>query len=73
MPVPVTTMLNCFSADFGGVKLSATLTVKLEVPVAVGLPEMVPELLKLRPAGRLPEETDQVYGVLPPVAARLVE
>ena len=46
--------LQGFVADFLGVEESSALTVKVEVPVAVGVPEMVPELLKLRPAGRLP-------------------
>ncbi len=63
-------MLNCFVADFLGEDESSTLTVNVDVPVVVGVPDIAPELFKLRPAGRLPEETDQVYGVVPPVAAR---
>jgi len=44
-----------------GLLLSVTLTVKLEVPLPVGVPEMTPvDEDKLRPAGRLPEATDQV-------------
>ena len=38
---------------------SCTLTVKLEVPAVVGVPVMVPELNE-SPAGREPEEMDQV-------------
>ena len=33
---------------------SVTLTVKLDVPEAVGGPEITPELLRLRPAGSEP-------------------
>jgi hypothetical protein len=48
---------------------SVTRTVKFEVPAVVGVPEIVPvDELSDRPAGRLPEMTDQLYGVTPPVA-----
>jgi len=41
--------------------LSVTVVVKLEVPVAVGVPEMVPVVAaRVRPAGRLPELIDHV-------------
>jgi hypothetical protein len=40
---------------------SFTCTVKVDVPVVVGVPEITPvELVKLNPAGRLPDVTDQV-------------
>jgi hypothetical protein len=43
-----------------GLPASATVTVKLEVPVPVGVPEIRPvDEFRLRPAGRFPE-TDQV-------------
>ena len=49
---------------------SVTLTVKLLVPVAVGVPEMTPVLDDSpSPAGRLPKAMDHVYGLVPPVAA----
>ena len=49
--------------------MSFTVAVKLEVPVAVGVPEMVPVVAaRLSPAGRLPELIDHVYDGLPPVA-----
>ena len=49
---------------------SVTTTVKVLAPVAVGVPLIAPELaVKLSPAGNAPEEMDQVYGVVPPVAA----
>jgi len=39
----------------------------------VGVPEIVPEVERAKPAGRvLPEATLQVYGEVPPVAARVV-
>jgi len=50
-----------------------TWTVKLDVTadvlLPVGVPLIVPPELKLRPAGRLPAVTDQLRGVVPPVAA----
>ncbi len=50
---------------------SLTVTVMGKLPFAVGVPEMRPVLeARVSPAGRLPEVIDQVYGVVPPVAAR---
>jgi hypothetical protein len=41
-----------------GVSESVTVTVKFDVPVLpLGVPEITPALLKLKPAGRLPEVT----------------
>jgi len=42
------------------------LTVKLNVPAVVGVPEITPALLKFKPLGRLPLSIDQVGAV--PVA-----
>ena len=40
---------------------SVTVAVKLDVPVAVGVPEIAPVVAdRVRPAGRLPEVTDHV-------------
>jgi hypothetical protein len=51
---------------------SVTCTVKLNVPVAVGLPEITPvPLFKLNPAGKLPENRLHVSGAVPPVAAKV--
>jgi hypothetical protein len=50
-------------ADFvcAGFPASATVAVKLNVPVAVGVPEIRPVLeARLSPAGRLPDVMDQV-------------
>jgi hypothetical protein len=52
---------------------SVTLTVVLKEPEAVGVPEMVPAADRVKPAGRAPELMLQVYGVVPPLAARVVE
>ena len=52
---------------------SFTCTVMLLVPVAVGVPVMAPELVfNDNPVGKVPTVTDQVYGVVPPVAAKVV-
>ena len=57
-----------------GLDESATLKVRLEVPLAVGVPEMTPVAgARLSPAGRLPDVMDQVYGVVPPVALSVAE
>lgn len=52
---------------------SATRTVKLDVPRALGVPLITPAADKVRPAGRLPLATDQVYGATPPEALKVVE
>ena len=44
-----------------------------DVPAVVGVPEMTPAELRLRPAGRVPLVWVQVSEPLPPVAARVVE
>ncbi len=51
----VTTRLSCAVAVLDTGWESATCTVKLEVPTAAGVPEMTPALLRVSPAGRLPE------------------
>ena len=54
--------------------LSVTCTVKLEVPTAVGVPVIAPAPeLNAKPAGRAPPVIDQLYGVVPPVAASVCE
>ena len=47
-------MLSAWVLVCGGVLESVAETVKLEVPAAVGVPEIVPELLSASPAGKLP-------------------
>jgi hypothetical protein len=49
--------------------LSLTWTVKLNVPLAEGVPEIAPvPAASANPAGRLPETTDHEYAGVPPVA-----
>jgi hypothetical protein len=47
---------SCDDAVCAGDSLSFTATVNVEVPVAVGVPEITPALDIVNPAGRLPEE-----------------
>ena len=47
---------------------SVAVTVKVEVPAAVGVPEITPAVDSDNPAGRLPVVTAHVYGGTPPVA-----
>ena len=57
-----------------GLPASLMATVKFDVPVAVGVPEMIPvEAPSVNPAGRLPEATDHVYDGVPPLACSCVE
>ena len=69
----VTVMLSDLVAVCAvGAVESVTRTVKLEVPVAVGVPESAPvEAFKLTPAGSDPELIDQAYGLVPPLAVRV--
>jgi hypothetical protein len=69
----VTVILKTLVAVPAGLAESLTLTVKLKVPVAVGVPEIAPVLVKLRPAGKEPLVIDQLYGVVPPLAASVAE
>jgi hypothetical protein len=54
------------------VGVSVTCTVKLVVPVVVGVPDKIPPAESVRPAGREPLAGTQLYAV-PPNAERLVE
>jgi hypothetical protein len=58
--IPLIVMVRLPVAVWLGVAESVTVTVKLNVPAAVGEPEIVPEPLKVRPVGREPEVTAQV-------------
>jgi len=52
---------------------SVTRTVNVLVPIPVGVPEIAPVLgASANPAGSAPDTMDQVYGVVPPVAASVV-
>ena len=52
-------------------ELSVTCTVKFDVPAAEGVPVMLPAALSDRPAGSEPALTAQLYGNVPPLAARV--
>ena len=53
-------MVSALSAVTGvGVELSVTRTVKFDVPAAVGVPEIVPVPLNVRPLGSVPLSSDQ--------------
>ena len=55
-----TVIESALVVEVDGEEESATLTVKLEVPVAEGVPEITPAELRLSPAGSVPEDTDQL-------------
>jgi len=52
----------------GVVALSVTFTVKLEVALAVAVPESTPAALSVRPVGNVPEARDHVSVPVPPLA-----
>lgn len=67
-------MLNVLLAVCTGLPESVTFAVKPYVPLVVGVPEITPvEGLSESPGGKAPDEIDQVYGVVPPLAARVRE
>src|ERR1700694_4943051 len=70
-PLPPLVLIVRFNALLAVNELvSVTRTVKLLVPVPVGVPEIAPVLdPSASPAGKAPEPMDQVYGVAPPVDA----
>jgi hypothetical protein len=47
--------------------------VKVDVPVAVGVPEITPLLLRLKPLGSVPEAKLHVRAPAPPLACRATE
>ena len=52
---------------------SVTFAVKSNGPAVVGVPEIAPAPDKVKPGGKVPVATDQVYGVVPPVADSVCE
>jgi hypothetical protein len=68
-----TSILRFAEAVAVGEPESFTCTVKAEVPACVGVPEIRPEPEMVIPTGKLPFASDQVYGPVPPVAAKVVE
>lgn len=68
-------MVKVIDADFvcTGLEESVTFAVTVTAAAAVGVPEMTPVLVAIvNPVGKLPEVMDQLYGVAPPVAVRVV-
>jgi hypothetical protein len=59
-PTGATVIETCPEADWGVDPLSVTVTLKAEVPLAVGVPDITPALESVSPAGKLPEARDQV-------------
>ena len=54
-----------------GLEESVSDAVKWKVPLVEGMPEITPlDGLRLSPGGRLADETDHTYGLLPPIAER---
>jgi hypothetical protein len=57
-----------------GLPESVTLAVNLNVPAAVGVPEITPVLaMSDRPGGKEPEAIAQLYGGVPPLAVSIPE
>jgi hypothetical protein len=68
MPAALTVMLRACVTVCTGVPESVAFTVKLVVPVALGVPVMAPVLeFRLAQEGNAPEEMLQVTGGVPPV------
>jgi hypothetical protein len=67
-------MFNAAVVVFAGLLESVTWTVKLKVPMVVGVPEITPvAALSVKPVGSDPLAIDHVYGEVPPLAASVVE
>jgi hypothetical protein len=49
----------------------ATCTIKLFVTIALGVPLIVPSLLKAKPGGKLPDTIDHEYGIVLPLALKV--
>ena len=70
-PVGGATSLIVRENDLVAVPPPVTWTVKVEVPVAVGVPLRTPDVDRVSPAGSDPDEVDHVNGAVPPVAANV--
>jgi hypothetical protein len=71
--LPATAIVSACDACWAGDEESVTCTVKLDCPALVGVPLMIPFLLKIRPAGNDPDRTVHEYGSVPPEAVSVVE
>jgi hypothetical protein len=73
VPASAIAALKDWVAESAGFEESFTWTTNGKVPDCVGVPPSWPvAVLSVTPAGRLPELTDQEYGVVPPLAKRVV-
>ena len=63
--------VKTLSAVCWNAPLSLTLMVKVYELATVGVPLSAPPDDRLSPAGKEPETTDHVYGVVPPVAVNV--
>jgi hypothetical protein len=50
---------------------SVTLAVKLNTPTAVGVPDILQDPLRLVPVGKMPADTEQTRGAVPPDVAKV--
>jgi len=57
-------------ADCDGLLLSTARTVNVDWPASVGVPEIVPVELRVRPCGRAPATMLQLLGSVPPVVSK---
>jgi hypothetical protein len=72
--VGVTTTAAVAEAACVGLPLSVTVAVNVDIPLAIGTPEIVPaDDARVRPWGSLPEVIDHTYGAVPPVAFSVFE
>src|SRR5208283_3639296 len=68
-PLGATTIEVGAVAVCTGLPESVTVTEKFEVAIVVGVPEIAPVEAEIeRPLGNWPDEIDQMYGAVPPVA-----
>ena len=68
--VGVITIVNECESFSGLGALSVTVTVNVELPLPVGVPESVPSLFNVKPAGNAPAATLQLNGAEPPSALK---
>ena len=70
MKIAATVSEKLLLASCCGEDESATCTLNENVPVAVGVPEITPAVLKESPPGKdEPDESDHASGAMPPVVA----
>ena len=73
-PVAAIATVKDFAAVCAGELESFTWTEKLYEPAVVGVPLIAPlDEFRVKPVGRLPVDTVQLYGVVPPVACKVAE